>query len=152
MVGKGGASGPHSSKDLCLHDDVFTGARSTVFLYLRTAPPLPANSPPLSLRRLRVTPRGRRRLRAAPPAELSLVSPGDPVAGLRRAVAEDHEPQPPSDLRGLGPPRRGQRDAGQGEACAWGGAWGTLTGPAPRGDPRAWPEPRGGDLPGSAGL
>ena len=38
------------------------------------------------------------------------------VCSVRRRCAEDHEPQPPGDVRGLGPLRRGQRDARQGEA------------------------------------
>lgn len=43
------------------------------------------------------------------------------VGGVRRPWAEDHEPQPPGDVRGLGPLWRGQGDARQGEAWSLGG-------------------------------
>lgn len=76
-----------------------------------------------------------------------------------RPRAEHHEPQPPGDVRGLGPLRRGQRDARQGEARSLRGIGGAASlqhpGSASPGnlDPeRAAPAPLAGLTGGGAGC
>ena len=104
---------------------------------LTPLPRIPNLSPPLSRSPLSNDVRsGRRPLRTGwpAPALFPKLRPGDlhgacwpkggggfqtrrgQVCSVRRRCAEDHEPQPPGDVRGLGPLRRGQRDARQGEA------------------------------------
>lgn len=86
--------------------------------------------------------------RASAPARCSpygtprVVFPSDRISSPRRVQAKDYEPQPPGDLRGLGPTRRGQRDTRQGEARSRGGASGRPQDQPRFGDARARPEPR----------